>query len=290
LKPDPHGAGCTNQLRLVLQEVTATGGVSAFDSALHLFYSLTRNELVDLSQSIARLRRAAAGNDQHLGPLSPHPLIKTQGVAGTMATGVRALILQYAGQDNLTRVTEMSSNNAGFNWAFQGFDVSNAAAAAIKPMVIPTLASSATQQTFFRGFANAYIQGQFLPATTSADNITVLADHAASAASVQPALAAIVKIDNPTKHSPDTIDCASCHLASPLAALVAVPNFSFDEAKDPNAYAASGGSVSASEMTSTFDHTALLNLHAFSYIGKNPSINQRTVNETAAIVEYLNHL
>lgn len=32
----------------------------------------------------------------------------------------------------------------------------------------------------------------------------------------------------------------------------------------------------------------LVNVHAFSYANKLPAINQRTVNETAAVVKFLN--
>jgi hypothetical protein len=55
----------------------------------------------------------------------------------------------------------------------------------------------------------------------------------------------------------------------------------------PARFAADGINVLASEMTATFDATARFHLHAFSYSGTDPAINQRTVNETAAIVEYL---
>jgi hypothetical protein len=294
LQPDPHGAGCTNELRLVMQEVKKddSGKPTAFDSAIHLFYSISRQDLLDASQSIARLRRTARGSDEHLGPLAPHAVIKQQGMAGSMAAGLRELVLRYAGQKNLTRATTMSSSNSGFNWTFAGFDITNAAMATMTKMVIPTLPMSATQQLFFRGFGNKVIEGQFTPATSSADDLTIFATAQKAGAArpaVESAFAALIKIEDPTKHSPDTIDCASCHLAAPFSALVALPTFSLDEEKDPNAYKPSGGSVTASEMSSTFDRVSLLNLHAFSYVGANHSINRRTVNETAGIVEYLNH-
>jgi hypothetical protein len=38
----------------------------------------------------------------------------------------------------------------------------------------------------------------------------------------------------------------------------------------------------------SFDTTTQLNLHAFSYNGTSPGISQRTVNEAAAIVAYVN--
>ena len=43
-------------------------------------------------------------------------------------------------------------------------------------------------------------------------------------------------------------------------------------------------------MTPTFATSPGFSIHAFSYHRKFPTINQRVVNETAAIVEYLNNL
>ena len=70
LAPDPHGSGCTNQLRLVVQEVKTTDGhPTAFDSALHVFYQLSRDELVALANQIAALAwRAPPANGSAASP------------------------------------------------------------------------------------------------------------------------------------------------------------------------------------------------------------------------------
>ena len=215
-----------------------------------------------------------------------------QGLTGPMATGVRDLILRHAGQQNLTRVTKLSASNAGFAWLFSGFDVgSTTSPPTVTPMAIATLTPPANSQSFFRGFGSE-VHGNFTPTTTSADDLTSLA-NVQSAMQLAPAaraaaFAALVRIENPAFNSPDTIDCASCHLATPLSLLVAGPSFSLFEKDDPRAFAPDGQSVLASEMSPTFDATGVFNVHAFSYVEGDAGISQRTVNETAAIVEYLN--
>lgn len=291
LAPDPHGAGCINQLRVVFQELTTVDGkVTAFDSGLHAFYQLTRADLDSLTAAIGSLR-ASNSTGERLGGLVPHPIIARQGLDGAMADGVRKLVLAYAGEQNLTRVTELSATNTGFDWTFSGFDVSDAASATFTPMMIPTL-SGATSQTFFRGFGSVTPAGEFMPPTSGSDDLVPLADGSAAMqltpTARQAAFDGLVRVDNPGDNSPNTTDCASCHLATPVSHLIAQPLFGMVEAQNPNAFQPDGVYVLASEMAPQFDATGAFNVHAFSYVGSDPGINQRTVNETAAIVAYLN--
>ena len=311
LAPDPHGAGCTAQLRLVFQEVLPAAqesfggvgpGASTFDSAIHAFYSLTRAELLTLAQALVTLRKAN-DNGISLGPLAPHPIMVSQGLSGALSKGVQQLILQYAGGQNLTRLTELSngaqpltSTDEPALWVMSGIDISNAPTGTTSPMVIPTLTGSSKLQqldavlpapgNFF--FAN------FAPATTSTDDLTPL-DHGSaaqlSASARQAAFDALVRIENPALHSSNTIDCGSCHFATPTEAFVAMPVFSLDDTASALAFHPDGTSVTASEMMRTFSTSSIqLNIHAISYVGQTPAINQRVVNETASVVEYLNKL
>ena len=72
-----------------------------------------------------------------------------------------------------------------------------------------------------------------------------------------------------------------------MSHLIAAPQFGMVESDAPGAFAADGTYVLASEMSPTFDPAGAFDVHAFSYVGTAPGINQRTVNETAAIVAYL---
>ena len=292
LQPDPHGAGCHNQLRLIFQEVTGSQGTThAADSGLHVFYRLTRDELLDIVSSVGALRAASRGAER-LGGLQPHPIIAAQGPGGAMATGLRQLILLHAGQQNLTRITVLSATQPGFGWSFKGFDFDASLHAA--PMQIPTLAGAATSQILFSGFSSQQPTGGFNPQTTSADDFSGLADtrRAVDLTAQQRSTAydALLRVQNPSKHSPDTIDCGQCHFATPTELLVARPIYSMSAAGNPNAFVADSRFVRGNELAPTFvtGPQAVFNVHAFSYFGQAAGINQRTVNESAAVVAYLN--
>jgi hypothetical protein len=294
LAPDPHGQGCQAQLRLVFQEVTDIQGEPvAFDSAVHAFYALSRSELLAFARAVVDLR-VARGGGARLGELQPHPIMVREGLGGPFASGIRALVLQYAGAQNLTRITRMSSSSV-FTWSFDGFDVTDAADATYTRMPIPALPSGTQGDVFGRNFgADVTMQGQFEPEPDSPDDFAVLANAPAAAqltdAERQQAFDRLVRVENPTVHSADTIDCVSCHLAMPVASLVITPTYGLVEQGNPNAFAPDARFVLPGEMAAAYREQFGFNVHAFSYDGQSPGINQRVVNETAAVVDYLNTL
>jgi hypothetical protein len=322
LDPDPSGAGCTAQLRLVLQEVrwVPDGGTAVFDSAIHAFYDLSRGQFLALARALVDLRVANANGDD-LGSLAPHPIMVRQGLAGPMSQGVQRLILEYAGAQNLVRAAESSDTSEtvdcstgcqGFagSWGMAAFDLNGASLAAIS-REIPTLATPDGGGVIAQGIGFGDFGTIVQPTTTSSDDYSAI--YNASAVSVLPAgeasvllspkiqaaLDALVRVENPRDNSPDTIDCASCHLATQTeqsSGHVA----SFNDTTSPLAYSPDGTIVARSDMQATFTLNAGFNIHAFSYLGPNaaglghfgsvPTISQRVVNETAAVVEYLNAL
>jgi hypothetical protein len=306
LAPDPHGVGCTAQLRLVFQRVTMNNdglpalndGGFADDSAVHVFYDLSRDEFLALARALVALRIANDQGDE-LGPLAPHPVMVRQGLAGAMSQGVQSLILQYAGEENLVRMALafLAQDVGGPQvWLMSIFDVGGAPKAPI-PLAIPSVTDADGGSVFLESilapfFGRDLDLALFFPTTTSADNITSLGygdggDLAAS--DRQAALDALVRVENPRDNSADTIDCLSCHMATPLENFVARPLFSFDDTAGPLAYQPDGTIVTRADMSATPDPN-LANIHAFSYLGQQPQISQRVVNETAAVVDYLNDL
>ncbi|MBL9037799.1 MAG: hypothetical protein JNG84_04715 [Archangium sp.] len=289
LAPPAHGGGCQNQLRLVVQEVVERGGdVRAADSALHLFYSLTRDELLFVAQRLAAVSAGAP-----LSRLQPHPRMSAEGLSGPAATEVRALIVRFAGATTLTRVTTMQTVQATFVWAFASFDVLDAAGPTLVPMQLPTLPANTTTQSILSG-ASLGFNVFTSPSTTHTDGFELLQEpsRASQATPAEQAAAHdhLLRVENPALHSPETIDCASCHLATPSTKLVVEPVLSLSATANPNAFAPDTRFVRPSDLAPTFTPTALLNLHAFSYVGRDVGISQRTVNETAAVVAYLNSL
>jgi hypothetical protein len=282
---------CDNQLRVIFQSLSFQGGgTSAMDGAVHAFYSLSRSELTKTLQEIIALR-IANKQTTSMGALKPHPLLAKQGLDGAFGLGLQKILLSHAGASNLTRFTHFASSNLATVWAFKGFDVKSGATT---PMVIPTLASKQTSVSFFAGFA-APIAGGFTPETTSKDDVAVLVnvDKATKATSKarQGAFDASLRIDNPGFHSPNTIDCASCHVAESARLLMGVGKFQMSVAGNANAFVADPKFVSATSLKSTAGptkQTSGFNVHMLSYKFDSLSIGQRVINETASVVAYAN--
>ena len=91
LSPAADGVGCQNQLRLVVQEVV---NGTIYDSALHLFYAISREEVTQLVKVTAGLRQALKPK-RRLGQLQPHPIMVEQGPDGSRCLGLR-----HPGQNN----------------------------------------------------------------------------------------------------------------------------------------------------------------------------------------------
>ncbi len=278
----PDEASCKNQLRLVMQPVVPQVGTQALttaDTALHLFYSLTRVELADILAQLVELRRASGAVD---GPVGVHPALAREGVEGAFARGARALLLGHAGRDNLTRITFMALEQVGQAWRFGGFEVE---AGALRPMTIPLV--GVKEQTFqnldLKG--HTFERAATYPASPSQDDLRLLLDpkalEAAGPAERLVAYRHALRIENPTAHSPDTIDCATCHVAS-AARRYAELTYGLS-ATGPERYVhPAGRPLPGATPASTNE------LRAFGYFGVHPSVSPRVVNETSEVVLRVN--
>jgi hypothetical protein len=299
--PNADPSKCQNQLRVVFQPFTwdpTLNAINTSDAAVHVFYTLTREELVAAVHDMIDARLADTGVGD-LGPLAPHPVIASEGLNGAMAKSLSAIVTKYAGEANLVRFTSFAFEmvNAGDIagvadqfWVMHGYDIANAQAT---PMIVPTLPNNATD-------ASLQVTAQplftdFGPATTSPDSLVVLANFAqamgATASARQSAFDSALRIENPHFHNPNTIDCASCHMAQPSRQLVG-DALGLSEVGDPNAFAADTAIPQAdlAHTTQLIGNDGGLNIHAFSYRFGAPMINQRVINETAANVAYLRPL
>ncbi len=316
---------CDNQIRLVFQPMGLEVGsnlTSAADQAVHVSYSITRDQLLAAAQAIATARAQYSSGD--LGPLAVNPLVATQGLSGPYAQALRGIIMTYANGAKIERLTTFSleasggisggsggpvpdeiemGSGSGSNepppidisdfWDMHGFSV---AADVETPLPIAKLGSDTTDMSI--SASTDPLEAQLEPVTDGSDNLTLLASASeagsASPAARQAAFDAALRIENPNDNSPNTIDCASCHMAEPARMLVGQPMFDMSATGDANAFVASS-SIPAADLASTatmfVDPTdQALNIHAFSYRNTDPIINQRVINETAANLAYLNSL
>jgi hypothetical protein len=155
------------------------------------------------------------------------------------------------------------------------------------------LASDDLTQMFERNFgAISQAQPKAMPKSGSDDDFMVLFDtqaaQALSAAEQQAKLASLLRVENPGHHSPNTVDCVTCHVATPVTKLVVEPTLGLSTENLTERFLPDPELIPASELEPSFDdREPLTNVHAFSYTGTGVGISQRTVNESAAVVEYL---
>jgi len=282
---------CDNQIRIVFQSLSFANGTTAVDGAVHAFYRLSRTELTTAIKEVVALRKAN-GQTTAMGPLAPHPLLVKQGLGGAFGKGLRDIVLRHASSKNLIRFTHFESANLQTVWNFSGFDITGTTTQTAKMMVIPTLPAHGTTAGFFQGFASP-MAGGFTPETTSADSVALLANapkaKAATKAKQKAAYDAALRIENPNFHSPNTIDCASCHLAQPARLLIGDDVLHLSATGNANLFTRDPKYVSARSMKQTTNlRTQSLNVHMLSYRGENLMIGQRVINETAALVAYVN--
>jgi hypothetical protein len=98
-----------------------------------------------------------------------------------------------------------------------------------------------------------------------------------------------LRIENPNFHSPNTIDCASCHVGQAARLLIGDDVLGLSATDNPNLFARNPKYVSARSMKQTTNvRTQPLNVHMLSYRNDKLMIGQRVINETAATVAYVN--
>lgn len=277
------GSACRAQLRLVFQglEQSAPGSVEASDGAVHVFVELSTEELVSLTRELLALTAASGGFPD--APLGVHPILAREGLGGAFAVGLRQLVLRYAGAERSSRMTFFALLGAGATtWTFGVLDKVNGV---YQPGTIAT--TRARQQSLTTTFgAPGHLAATVDPATTHADDLTLLLDTAeamrATPEARQRAFAAALRVQSPRVHTPDTIDCVSCHTATP-ALRSAEALFGLSSQGHADRFAPSTPVANPEAAT-------INNIHAFSYLGHQLAVSTRTANETAAVVEAMNTL
>lgn len=277
-------SACPNQVRLVFQGVHGVGATAAGeDGAVHALYELPRAELLALSRDIVRLSDQQGSYTP--GPLGVHPILARQGVWGGFGQGLKTLLRRYVGEDRLVRMTFFAREDTQQSaWVFGGFERK---AGSFARLQIPTTTTS--EQALLGGFPNAgELSGSVPTPSSSGDDIRVLLNSAAANladdTARRSAFAAALRIENPTRHTPDTIDCVSCHAAMAARSL-GESKYGLTALGHPDSF------VSSRDLRFTPPaEPSLENLHATSYLGAELGISQRTANETAAVAAYMSTL
>jgi hypothetical protein len=274
---DPHA--CIGEVRLVLQPLLVRDGVvGAQDAAVHVFYDLDAATTRDVATRLAAMPGARAA-----GPLGVSARLSPQG--GAYASKLDALVreLTSPGHGELSRVTFLRNVDVkGNGWTFGGFDVHGGVAT---PLTIPRVGGS-EQRVVVNGGAWPFATS-LSPAPSGDDTLGllldpprlgILADASADGAKqrVATGFAAALALENPTRHDATTADCASCHVAA--SARTFARQFAAQRALGPlpegGAYPG-GAAADAAPATKAAE-----TLRACGYVGDEPVISQRTVNDS----------
>jgi hypothetical protein len=249
--------------------------IGSNDGAVLAFYKLSsRDELLAFARDIAALR-AKYGSADSEPQLGVHPLLASKGLGSELAKALQATILQHAGAARLTRITFFTRSRAREPlWTFGAFDIRDG-----KPVRTKIATIDADQQTL----EGAGPRKVVVPVTSSSDNpgplLGVFGRHDVTEAD-RGAYAAALRIENPTRHNPETMSCAECHAAERAHAT----GDSLGLQPEPlDAYRSDVSSATAGKINNE-------NFHAVSYLGTNLAISTRTANDTSAVLTELRSL
>lgn len=279
---------CQTQIRLIWQILSnASARTSTFDASLHSFYQLNESEFKSLITDIKKLKSEQGIANDEQEPLGVNPIIKSQGLKGEYYTKLIKIIYSYIGERNFSRVTFMQLSMTGNVWIFGGF---NSKDGELEAIMIPRV-SSITQN--FRNSASPmpiWFVGGISPEPTQPENLNIITRDSRKLApqdesAIIEAVKSAFKFENPKLHNPGTVDCVSCHTAQPVKtwAMRQYPWLQLDKINRDVIYSSK---LNIRNMSPMQNHTNVL--RAFGYFMDQPFVAQRTINETAEVVNYLN--
>ncbi len=270
-------SACEAQIRLVMQPITDAGDTR--DSALHLFYKLSDDELPGLVHDLRTLRTLAP--EVADAPLDVHAGFAAQGGEGAYATALNDLVLRLAGEQNLVRMTFfLRAPPANEVWFFGGFDRKDGVLSQLDIVGV----GKSNQRVIHTPSEGGYSLDLLPVEKTPEDTSLLLTSEGAKAASredLEKALGAFARIENPTRYSPDDLPCAGCHVSSAVTGH-AKQNLQAELTKMPDVFT-SARDLSLRGEASGFTSS----LRAFGWFGKKAMISQRVVNESAAVADDL---
>lgn len=252
---------CQPQVRLVLQPVfDEAGGPTTRDAAVHVFFSATERQVLELARALATAR-TQRGLAVPAAVEAGHP-----GFAD--AAWRRALeekLLPLLDPARLVRVTSMSVHASNQAWIFGGTDYVDGQAVRVG---IPTLGAPDAHVTSTGG--TTALEVTIDPGSSvEAPLMPVIAPGGlarASPAELAAAARSVQRLEDPAVHNPATVDCATCHVA----------------AIAQHAFVRQGVAIDASVPAGdAFADTR--NLRAFGYFFRLPAVSPRVQREITLV-------
>lgn len=284
----PSPIKCQPQIRMIWQPLAEGDEItSTFDASLHSFYNLTTEQFTEFIKTYSILVQNN-GAQNTMAPLGVNPILKSQGLQGPFFTELKKLVYQYAGANNLSRVTFMQLFMNGNIWEFGGFDIDHQE---LTPINI-----ARTQHTTqkFKNSASpqpVWFHGSIEPQlTASEDDLSYLVLDSREVSleneeQIKQATKAAFHIENPNLHNPGTIDCVSCHVAQSAKfwSMQQFPTLNLEQIFKNDIFQ----SPLNLQNTSPLQNQTNV-LRAFGYFMESPITAQRTINESASVAVAVN--
>ena len=277
---DQGGSLCRKQVRLIFQPVRDDdrGQLTTDDVTVHTFYEMDAPTFEALARALVAARGSASLGDE---AIDVHPLMKAGGT--DYARTIQTTLLAYAGASNLAKVTYLALRGGGIGWQMGGVDFVGTKGT---DMTVPE--TKVTREELINNGAAGDFASTVDPPTKFSTGLGVLLDSAkartASDADVRTAFQMALRIDNPdTDLNPGTVDCASCHLATPTR-LWSERNRSLKAADFSESY--TNPRWNLENRSQTKENTQ--SMRCFGYYGRDIAISQRTINESAAVADFIN--
>ncbi len=280
---------CRRQVRMVWQPLVKEefdDGQTAWvteDAGFHTIYEMGTEEFKGLSTELQKLKDSS-GVSTTRKRLDIHPALQSEGLAGPFMKGLNRTLLKFCGADNLKRVTFMQLNGRGNVWSFGAFNVKDGA---LVDSSIPRI--DAHLQTFFNGDDRPReFRAALVPAPPGRDVFNQFIENQVPITTedsplLKKAMQASDRIENPTIHSSQTIDCATCHISQSVRSWIQreFKDFYRDAANHPWIYRNSSFNLVNRSPVRALTN----NVRAFGYLNTEVAISQRTINESAAVAE-----
>jgi hypothetical protein len=291
---------CQRAFHLIWQPIVpaweaGATGMAAADAAVHTFHKLTSAEYDKLLLEVTALDATAPVDPKR--PLQVHPAIAAEGLGGAYYKAYRALVMRYAGGDNVFEMTFLALRANGQNGLYtgQGWLLGGAAFENGGSFRVSVATTSDNEQHFGNnvndgtGIENqTEFLGDFTPdAPSTTALLTLVGDSklakTAPMADVQKAIDVILKAENPLLNTLESQDCMTCHVGT-TARLWTEKNRGIDTSKNVFRYTNDNFPLTLTSESATRSNA----IHGMGWYGNHTCISQRTVNDTAAAADFIN--
>ncbi|MFZ3229406.1 MAG: hypothetical protein WA160_04315 [Pseudobdellovibrio sp.] len=284
----PSPEKCQKQIRIVWQILRKDSKqqIETIDAAYHSFYVLTDDQFNQLTDNLIAWKHKYAVPTKGL-PLQVHPAWKTNDKQIVSLIDFNNIILKFASEQNISRITAMTVRNLGQTWGFIGADILNQKLAILE---IPRVHSNAQIFVNQSNPATEFL-GQISPQPVGTDTLNHLISNSKllkteNEQTIKDELSAIYRIENPHAFNPNTMDCVSCHTAGIAKEWLKKNRADLDTTDIFFKYAYTQSAYNLNNTSDNLNNTQ--NIRAFGYYQKTTAISQRTINESAEVANFLN--